>query len=375
MQPIMSIEVHTSWNDIVDEWRVLEQTCQISGYQTAKWTTPWLRTIGAAHGLEPLLILARDEAGAPAALFVLTVNRKSRIHVASYAGGRDSNINMPLVRADISLDRTALRHILTEGARLGSVDVFSLLNQPTQWRGVPHPLAQLPNQPSPSLLHGATLPETSAEIISLMSKDNKRRTRWRLRKLQDVGPISYIHARSHDEIAGAIEAFRRQKKVRIETMGVTSGFDTDLVAAFMEEAALSPEPGIELHVLKAGDRIAATEGGVAHAGAFHAMVSSFNTDPEVARSSPSELLTIHILQALTDRGIRHYDLGIGETAYKDKWCDCHEPLIDSFIGVTAKGKAYALAQSTKQTLKRNIKQSTWLWPLAKKVRARLLGAG
>jgi CelD/BcsL family acetyltransferase involved in cellulose biosynthesis len=375
MQPIMSIEVHASWNDIVDEWRVLEQTCQVSGYQTAKWTTPWLRTIGAAHGLEPLLILARDGAGAPAALFVLTINRKSRIHVASYAGGRDSNINMPLARGDILLDRSAIQRMLYEGARAASVDAFSFLNQPSEWRGAAHPLTQLPTQPSPSLLHGTSLPASSEAIVASMSGDSKKRMRWRMRKLEDVGPISFMHSRSHDEIVAVIEAFRRQKKVRIDAMGVSAGFDIDLVAAFMEEAALSQEPGIELYALKAGEQIVAMYGGVSHAGAFHAMVNSFDTDPEISRTSPGELVTIHLLQALCNQGLKEFDLGVGEAAYKDKWCDRHEALVDSFIGVTAKGKAYALAQSTKQSLKRNIKQSEWLWPLAKKIRARLRGKG
>ena len=375
MQSIMSIEAHASWNDIAEEWRGLEQTSNISGYQTCRWITPWLRTVGAAYGLEPLLILARDGAGAPAALFVLTVDRKSKIQVASYAGGRDSNINMPLVRNDILLDRAALRRMLTEGARLGSVDAFSLQNQPTQWRGAAHPLAQLPNQPSPSLLHGTALPETGEEIVSSMSGDGKKRMRSRLRKLEDVGPVGFFQARSQEEIVAVLEAFRRQKKVRIDAMGVSAGFDIDLVAAFMEEAALAPEPGVLLHALKAGDRIVAMYGGVTHAGAFHAMVNSFDTDPEVSRTSPGELITIRLLQSLSDQGTRNFDLGVGEAAYKDKWCDRHEPLIDSFIGITAKGKAFAVAKSAKQSLKRNIKQSPWLWPLAKKIRTRLRGDG
>ena len=236
-------------------------------------------------------------------------------------------------------------------------------------------LTQLPTQPSPSLLHGTSLPASSEAIVASMSGDSKKRMRWRMRKLEDVGPISFMHSRSHDEIVAVIEAFRRQKKVRIDAMGVSAGFDIDLVAAFMEEAALSQEPGIELYALKAGEQIVAMYGGVSHAGAFHAMVNSFDTDPEISRTSPGELVTIHLLQALCNQGLKEFDLGVGEAAYKDKWCDRHEALVDSFIGVTAKGKAYALAQSTKQSLKRNIKQSEWLWPLAKKIRARLRGKG
>ena len=371
MQLISSIEAHASWQSVADEWRFLEEACLISGYQTRKWATPWLRTVGSALGLEQLLIVGRDENGSPAALFVLTVSPGGRIRVASYAGGRDANINMPLVRPDVLLDRSAVYRMLTEGSRNAGVDAFSLLNQPQQWAGATHPLAHLPQQPSPSLLHGTYLPEGSEAITGQMNGDARKRMRWRLRKLEDVGPVGFIQAKTRDEIVSVVDAFRRQKKVRIEAMGVSNGFDIDLVAAFIEEAALADDPGMELCALMAGDRVVAMYAGVLHAGCYHAMVNSYDTDAEVARTSPGELVTIRLLESLCDRGVSAFDLGVGEAAYKDRWCDRHEPLFDSMIGVTAKGKAYALACSTRQSVKRQIKQSEWLWPLAKKIRARL----
>jgi CelD/BcsL family acetyltransferase involved in cellulose biosynthesis len=370
MQLITSIEAHASWQPIADDWRALEVACPVSGYQTRKWVTPWLRTIGSALGLEQLLILGRDENGSAAALFVLTIAPAGRIRVASYAGGRDSNINMPLVRPDVLLDRDAVYRMLTEGSRSTGVDAFALLNQPEQWAGVVHPLAHLPSQPSPSLLHGRHL-EAGEDIMGQMTGDSRKRMRWRLRRLDEIGKVEFVQARTREEIAHIVDAFRRQKKVRIEAMGASAGFDIDLVAAFVEEAALADEPGMELCALAAGGRVVAMYAGVTHAGCYHAMVNSFDTDPDIARTSPGELVTIELLQSLCNRGLNNFDLGVGEAAYKDKWCDRHEPMFDSLIGVTSKGKAYALAHSARQSVKRQIKQSTWLWPLAKKIRARL----
>ncbi len=368
---ITSVEAHASWEDIAKEWQYLEQMCPVSGYQTLKWAAPWLRTSGAAMGLEPLLILARDATTAPAALFALAVDPNARVRVASYIGGRDSNINMPLVRPDIRLDASAIRDLLTKGARAGDIDAYLLLNQPTQWREKPHPLSYLPAQPSPSLLHGTQLPPNGEAIIAQMSGDTRKRMRWRLRKLQEIGEVGFMQARTRDEICAVVAAFRQQKKVRIDAMGVAAGFDVDLTASFLEEAALAEEPGMELHALTAGDRIVATYGGVVHSGCYHAMVNSYETEPEIARTSPGELVIIRLLQSLSDRGISSFDLGVGEAAYKDKWCDRHDPLFDTIYGVSAKGRAYAFAQGAKQRAKRHIKQSAWLWPLAKKVRASL----
>lgn len=370
MQLIMSIEAHASWQPIADEWGALESACPVSGYQTRKWVTPWFRTVGSALGLEQLLILGRDENGSAAALFVLTIAPTGRIRVASYAGGRDANINMPLVRPDVMLDRDAVYRMLTEGSRSAGVDAFALLNQPEQWAGVVHPLAHLPSQPSPSLLHGRHL-QPGEDIMGQMTGDSRKRMRWRLRRLEEIGNVEFVQARTREEIANIVDAFRRQKKVRIEAMGASAGFDIDLVAAFIEEAALADDPGMELCALTAGGRVVAMYAGVLHAGCYHAMVNSFDTEPDVARTSPGELVTIQLLQSLYERGLSNFDLGVGEAAYKDKWCNRHEPMFDSLIGVTAKGKAYALAHSARQSMKRQIKQSEWLWPLAKKIRARL----
>ena len=73
------------------------------------------------------------------------------------------------------------------------------------------------------------------------------------------------------------------------------------------------------------------------------MVNSYDTSPDIARTSPGEIIITRLLQSLCERGVSEFDLGVGEAAYKDKWCDRSEPLFDTFHGVTAKGKARTLS--------------------------------
>lgn len=372
MPEISSVETHASASEISSDWKQLEEACAASGYQTRRWVEPWLRVVGRAHGAEPLFILARDETDSPAILFALSVTKASGLRVAAYAGERDSNVNMPLVRPGVRMDGSTLGRVLAAGARKAGVDAFALLNQPVEWRGAPHPMSALPGQASPSFLHSTRLEASGQALLqSRMTGEGRKRLRWRTRKLEELGPVSLLHAGTPMETREIIEAFRRQKKVRIDAMGAASGFDVDLACAFMEEAAVADEPGVELHALMAGERVAAIYCGVAHGGRFHAMVNSYDTERDIARASPGDVATTLLLKALCDRGFGEFDLGVGEAGYKESWCEIQEPLFDTFVGVTARGKAYCIARRAQQKAKRHIKQSAWLWPLAQKVRARL----
>lgn len=370
MQEIKTVETHSSPTAVSRDWKRLEDVCDISGYQTQRWVTPWLATVGQAQKRKPLFILGRDESGEAAALLTLVTSPNGPVRVASYAGGSDSNINLPLVRPGVRFDAAAIRRLLAEAARSAGVDAFTLFNQPVEWRGAPHPMSPLPSQPSPSLLHSTTLDGDGNAFLARLSSDTRKRQRWRLRKLEESGPVTLLHARTPAEVTTVLNAFRQQKKTRLEAMGAT-GFGVDIAADFMQDAALTEEPGVELHALMAGDRMVAMYCGVVHAGAYHAMVNSYDPSPEIARASPGDVIIIRLLQTLSDRGLSWFDLGVGEGVYKGRWCERQHPLFDTIMGVSAKGKAYALAKSAKQRTKRQIKQSAWLWALAQKVRAGL----
>lgn len=348
---------------------MLENACRCSGYQRYSWVDTWLRVSGASS--EPLILLARDETGAPAALFPLVVSRRGPVAIASYAGAKDANINLPLVRPDVHVDSASLRRVLGEGARAAGVDAYAFYNQPFEWAGRAHPLSALPGQPSPSFLHSKRLHESAEAFVNTLPSDTRKRTRWRLRKLSEIGEVSFVRAQSAEDARRVAAAFREQKKIRIKAMGADD-FDADLAGDLLEAAALADETAVELHALMVGDRVAAMYGGVVHQGRYSAMVNSYDSSPDIARLSPGELAIMSLLESLCERGVAEFDLGVGEAPYKDRWCDRREPLFDTFHGVTAKGKAFALAQGALRRAKGHVKKSRILWPLAQKARAALL---
>ncbi len=100
------------------------------------------------------------------------------------------------------------------------------------------------------------------------------------------------------------------------------------------------------------------------------MVNSFDLDPNIARSSPGDLLVSRIIEEKCRGGLKSLDLGIGEGRYKDTWCNIREPLFDTVLPVTIKGHVFALAESLRLKAKRTIKQNDRVWALVRKLRAR-----
>ena len=141
--------------------------------------------------------------------------------------------------------------------------------------------------------------------------------------------------------------------------------------AFLERASTPDEngPGLELHALAVGERIVAVYGGGAHAGRWSGMVTSFDADPEIAKSSPADLLLMKVIAAQCAAGRTFFDLGVGEARYKAVFCDTPIPLFDSLLPITASGWVFTTTYSALLRAKRFVKQDPRLFAWAKRLRA------
>ena len=84
-----------------------------------------------------------------------------------------------------------------------------------------------------------------------------------------------------------------------------------------------------------------------------------------------------LVQHCCERGLDTFDLGIGEASYKTLFCPDTEPLFDSYLPLSARGRLLALALSTGAATKRAVKERAALWSLVRslrRLRARLSAA-
>jgi CelD/BcsL family acetyltransferase involved in cellulose biosynthesis len=358
------VEVHRTLDAVEADWAELEVLASASIYQTRAFVMPWLQTLGAERKITPLFITAKDSFDRTIALLCFGVRSHGWFRVASFLGGRESNFNFGLFRPGPHFSPADLHALLRDAAKAAgkyAPDVFILKNQPYEWNGTQNPFAFLPHRPSPSAAYATELGADAAAFLkSKLSKDTQKKLRKKEARLAEMGPVELITGEDPENARLILDAFFVEKIRRCEEKAITSDFAAPSMRSFFERLCrhgnTSANRCLELYGLSVGGRIIATYIGAAHSGRFSAMVNSFDSDPEIAKSSPGDLLLMKLIAAQCTDGRIGFDLGIGEARYKMTYCDIKVPLFDVVVPLGAKGYAVAARQAICSRLKTAIKE-------------------
>jgi CelD/BcsL family acetyltransferase involved in cellulose biosynthesis len=357
-------------------WRELEAAWASSPYQRFDWQKAYVEAMAESRGFEPCVLLVRDGDGRPCLLLPLAIERRPGLAAASAIGGKHANYHLPLMVSGAAVPSpSALRALLRQaGGRLG-VDAYAFTNLPRSWNGASNPLA-FGGRPSPSNGYRLTLAGSAEETLArALSKDARKKLRQKEKKLRELGPVAHRVAGTPAEIEHILSAFLAQKRDRFRATGIPDPFADAAIQSFLHNACLAGlgvgPPAIELHALTMGERVLATFGAAVDATRCCGMFTSFDPDPEIARSSPGELLMLEVIRHQCAQGRRIFDLGVGEARYKSSLCDEVEELVDVSLPVTARGHLYVAAFGGFLRLKRLVKQTPWLWQGFTRLRSRL----
>jgi len=358
-------------------WRTLEQPEQFSTpYQRFDFLKAWQRHVGAAEGLEPFIVVASDAEQRPLLLLPLGLRQRFGVRVASFLGGKHPTFNMPLWRRDVAqtADAADLAALIAGlRARPDGADVLALCQQPLCWRDLANPMALLPHQPSvndcPVLVVDPAAPPTDRVSNSL-----RRRLRAKEKKLQALPGYRYGRVESDADIARVLDAFFRIKPVRMAAQKLPNVFADPGVESFVREACLTELAGggraIDIHALQSDDEMIAMFAGVADGHRYSMMFNTY-TLSEASRSSPGLILMRSIIDHYAERGYRRLDLGIGSDEYKKMFCKDLDPIFDSFIALSPRGRIAAAAMASFGRAKRLVKQTPALMQFAQRLRGAL----
>lgn len=349
-------------------WRSFEVEGVCSPYQRFDWVQAFTTELAAHDGLRTRILLLRDASGRPLLLLPLVLRRSRGVTVAAFTGGKQANFNLPIVAKGLASRVAApeLKRLLLDAARgaLGA-DVFVFVNQPRAWRGESNPLVAFDNVASPSQAFKLSLSRNADQTLArAFSSETRKKMRKKVRLLSELGDATFLQGRTREEVEAILAAFFEQKQARFRDVGIQNPFEGQ-AQDFIRRACLNGlergEPAIELHALSIGDRIIATFGAAGDRWRFCGMFNSFDNSADVSRYSPGELLLAHIIRMQCERGREIFDLGVGEARYKSALCDEVEELVDTFLPVTPRGKAYAAAIEQFVACKRFVKQTAWAW--------------
>lgn len=356
-----TVAVARSIDEAARAWDALTPVSLATPYQGRAFLAAWADAIAPEEGATPMVVIARDADGTPVALLPLCVRRRFGVAVARFMGGSHVNYNAPVIRRDrlVAFDSDGCLRLLREAAAIAGVDAYALSNQPLVWEGEANPFAALPSQPSPDPAFSgplaASLDDHLKLFVSAKSRSNQRR---KMRRFEELGTPRIYCATTEAERRRLLDAYFAQKARQFDERGVANVFGRPGVRAFIDAACglSGAKPTIDLYGFDLDGETIAVTGGLADHQRYCGMFISI-TSGEKAKYSPGEMLMNFVVEQAIGRGLKTFDLGVGAAAYKKMYCPNRETLVDSVIGVTARGRLAATLVSAGTALKARLKAS------------------
>jgi CelD/BcsL family acetyltransferase involved in cellulose biosynthesis len=373
---IASVDILSDLSQAEMIWRGLEDQQRFATpYQRFDFLQRWQRQVGERKNLLPFVVIAYDAERRPLLLLPLALKHRHGVRTACFMGGKHATFNMALWDRNFAADATAADlDALISGIRAQSgADVLALTQQPLRWRDLANPMALLPKQPSandcPLMVIVPDQPPAAR-----ISSSFRRRLKGKERKLQTLPGYRYGVAASDAEIKRLLDWFFLMKPLRMAEQKLPNVFAEPGVEDFIRGACMMPLAGgghvIDIHALECDDEVIAIFAGVADGHRFSMMFNTYTTSGN-SRFSPGLILMRNIVDHYALLGYRALDLGIGSDDYKRLFCKSDEPIFDSFIPLSRRGKLAASALSGISRAKRLVKHNQTLFHVAQKLRSAL----
>jgi CelD/BcsL family acetyltransferase involved in cellulose biosynthesis len=354
-------------------WRSLEDQAQFSSpFQRFDFLATWQRQVGAREGVRPFLVVGYDGERRPLLLLPLALGHRHGVRTACFMGGKHATFNMALWDRDFAISATAadLDGLISAISKRSEADVLALVQQPLRWRDLPNPMALLPHQPCANDCPLLAM-EPGAVSATLISNSFRRRLKGKERKLQPLPGYRYHVATGDADITRLLDWFFRIKPVRMAEQKLPNVFAEPGVEDFVRTACTAPLANggyaIDIHALECDDEVIAIFAGVADGHRFSMMFNTYTMSPN-SKYSPGLILMRDIIDHYAALNYRAFDLGIGSDDYKRLFCKSDEPIFDSFIPLSLRGKLAAGAMSGLNRAKRLVKHNPALFEMAQKLR-------
>ncbi len=354
-------------------WRALGSRDRLSTpYQRFDLLSIWQLEVGSREDVSPFIVIAYDAERRPLLLLPLALRSSHGVRTASFMGGKHTTFNMALWDTDFAREASAedLAVLLSKLRQRSAADMLELTQQPRSWRDLPNPFAMLPHQASVNGCPVLIMPR-GATPAALISNSLRRRLKAKERRLKTLPGYRHHVAGTDAEIGRLLDWFFRTKPLRMAEQKLPNVFAEPGVEDFVRGACMTklPDGGrtIEIHALECDEEVIALFAGVADGHRFSMMFNTY-TMSEHSRFSPGLILVRGIVDYYAGRGYGALDLGIGSDDYKRMFCKSDEPLFDSFIPLSPRGRLAAGAMSALNRGKRLVKHNQTLFRLAQKLR-------
>jgi CelD/BcsL family acetyltransferase involved in cellulose biosynthesis len=348
------VELFDDWAQAIARWTGTRTT---TPFQDCRWLGAWYR---AFTEVEPIVAVITDAMTLEqVALLPLVRRRRRGVRIIEFADLDLTDYNAPLLGPAAPRDaagaQTMWRELLVELTRMqGGADLIRLRKLPRDLDGQANPLTLLEGT-GPSAVNGnlATIGEDfDAWRHSLGRNARKAFLRsWRVFTRDPQAQFRIIT--DPGEAARVMAAMEVQQDARMRALGLSYSLNDQAYAAFYRDlvAANLRNRYAVLTALTVGDEVVATLLGIRN-GARYAMVRFSNAGEKWAGCSPGLLVIERTMAALHADGVRSFDFGTGNYAYKRKFGVTQMPLLNLTRALSLRGKPFALRDRIVRELRR-----------------------
>ena len=373
-----ALSLHSSIDELESDWLALQSDGLCSFFQTFEWCKAWYETAGLSRRIKPSIVCGRKENGQVAFILPFAVETHMGNRVLCWYGTAEITYGMGIYdRKLLATSPDIMEEVWPEIIKLiGNIDAISLEHQPDNWQGVANPLTFLFTAPGANRSYRMKLQsDYPALFAQKRSSSSRRGARKRDKKLLATGNVVFDLPAAGDETRIVINTMINQQQDRLGKQGILSVYD-ETRRAFLQRLAetnnASGQPVLLPFTLKIDGDICAVMLGGSFQQTYWALISSLTADTSLYALSPGDYALRQAIEQVCEAGFNTFDFASGDTDYKSHWSDETVQLYEATRGLTLKGRLWMVQSASRSWAKRTVKQTPWLFSLAKTARKFLL---
>lgn len=342
-------------------------------FQSAAWIAALDAALAPARAASIELLWVTDAASHELIVALpIAVRRVGGLRVVETADLGVADYQAPLIgpaSASVTSDAQACTALLVAITRaLGDADLLRFEKMPHAIAGRVNPLVMLAGvRASRFVANRLQVPDTVEAFIASRGKKYRKEAERCFRRIADEGEVRFERASSPDEIRAAYAQLEAWQSMRHNEAGHVYALDDPALSRFYRDLALADADGASpfasIFTLSVGDRFVAILYGVEHAGAF-TLLRIADAGADWKHVSPGRLVVIETMRHMVARGVRSFDMGIGDYPFK-RWIGCTaEPLADVERALTWR----ALPRVAATAARRRLRESPRMLALVRRLR-------
>jgi len=342
----LHLSTFSSFEDAESMWLTFEKRAACFAYQQFSFCRTWYETVGKKDGVILHIVAVKNLRDETLMVLPLCIKKGHFGRIVSFIGDGMADYLSPLVQSDFAqhLPKTDFdilwKQVLT--SIKGNVDLVWLDKQPVKIAASKNPLTELTHFYCTSSAHALNFPEAEnwskcARLIrSSKTAGNIER---RLRKLAKEGDVELVEITGTKERAKHMTQIQAMKIDNLNDAGTLHRIGTPAFTGFYQ--ALVGDETMQEHLhqfeLRCDSKLVASVLGFTHHDTFYYQICAFNRQ-EFAQHSPGLLLMYKLFDWSFSRGLKRFDMTIGDESYKSDWSNETTQLVTVAVPYSTRGQ-------------------------------------